>query len=89
MPSSLARLRNRWVVGPVRDQLGVAVVLGVLHLAEVRTVEQFLEADDLSTFGLGVVGGLFVFLDHRLLRPCPVGLEKRCTHDVRHGAIVM
>jgi hypothetical protein len=60
-----------------------------LHLAEVRTVEQFLEADDLSTFGLGVVSGLFVFLDHRLLRPCPVGLEKRCTHDVRHGVIVM
>src|SRR3954468_11441789 len=71
---------------PVGDQLGVAVVLGVLHLAEVGAVEQLLEADDLGAFSLGIVRGLFVLFDHRLLRSCPVGLKKRSTDDVRHEA---
>ena len=37
--------------GTVRDGLGVVVVLGLLHLAEVGPVEQLLEADDLRSLG--------------------------------------
>ena len=63
--------------GAVGDVLGVLVVLGVLHLAEVGTVEQLLEADDLRALGGGVAGGVLVFDDHRLLVAGPVGLQQR------------
>ena len=73
----------------VGDLLGVVVVLRVLHLAEVRPVEQLLEADHLGALGLGVVGGLLVLVEHRLLRSGPVGLQQCCADDACHGPIVM
>jgi hypothetical protein len=68
----------------VGDRLGVVVELGVLHLAEVRAVEQFLEADDLGTLGGGIAGGRLVLVDHRLLVPGPIGLQQRRLDSPRH-----
>jgi hypothetical protein len=61
--------------GAVRDVLGVVVVLGILHLAEVRTVEQLLEAHDLSTLLGCVTGSCLVLVDHLVLAARPVGLQ--------------
>ena len=55
-------------------RLGVAVVLLVLGDAEVRAVEQLLEADDLRAVGGGVAGELLVLVEHRLLVAGPGGL---------------
>src|SRR5918993_1703358 len=76
----LEALRRR----AVGDLLGVAVVLRFLDLAEVRPVEELLEADDLRSLGARLAGGLLVLVDHRLLVTGPVGLQERCSHGVRH-----
>ena len=69
---------------PIRDGLGVVVVVGVLHLAEVGAVEELLEAHDPGS-GCGSCGKvLLVELDHRLLVARPPGLEHRRPYLVRH-----
>ena len=78
----LEALRRR----PVGDQLGVVVVLGVLHLAEVRAVEQLLEAHDLGAVGGGLAGRLLVLVDHRVLGPGPVGLQECGSDGSGHGS---
>ena len=70
--------------GAVGHRLGPAVVLGVLHLAEVGAVEHLLEAHDLGALGGGVAGVLLVGVDHRLLVAGPLRLEQRGPHDVCH-----
>ncbi len=61
--------------GAVGDLLGVVVVLGLLHLTEVGTVEELLEAHHLGPRGLGLVYCLLVFVEHGLLGAGPVGLQ--------------
>ena len=61
--------------GTIGDVLGVLVVLGILHLAEVRAVEQLLEAHDLRTLGGCFTRRLLVLDDHRLLVAGPIGLQ--------------
>ena len=76
----LEALRRR----PVGDRLGVVVVLGLLDLAEVRAVEQLLEAHHLGAVGGGLAGGLLVLVDHRLLGAGPVGLQECGSDGVGH-----
>ena len=68
----------------VRDVLGVAEVLRVLDLAEVRAVEQLLEAHHLRAIGRGLARVVHVLLDHRLLVAGPLRLEQRGADDSRH-----
>src|SRR3954470_10689007 len=70
--------------GAVRNLLGVLVERLVLDLAEVRPVEQLLEAQDLSTLRGRVPGRLLVYLDHRLLVARPRGLEEGGTNHSAH-----
>lgn len=49
---------------PVRDGLGPAVVLRLLHLAEVGRVEHFLETDDLRALPGRLAGVLLMLGDH-------------------------
>ena len=65
--------------------LGVVVVLHVLGDAEVRTVEQLLEADHLRALLLGLSGELLVLVEHRLLVARPGRLGDGRSND-RHGA---
>jgi len=55
---------GRWAV---RNRLGIVVVLDVLHLAEVRAIEQLLKTDHLRTCVSGFSGVLLMKLDHRFL----------------------
>ena len=71
----------------VGDQLGVAVVAGVLDLAEVRPVEQLLEQDELGTLLGGLVGSLLVLLDHRFLVAGPAGLDERAADGSGHVGV--
>src|ERR1035437_5136485 len=75
----LAHHLARWT----RDGLGVREARRVLHLTEVRTVEQLLETEDLSALTGGLAGEGHVGLDHRLFVAGPLGLYERCAHDVR------
>src|SRR5207248_10988353 len=70
----------------VGDLLGVGVALLVLDLAEVRTVEELLQADDLRALLRGVVDVLQMPLDHRVLAAGPAGLDERGLH-FRHWCI--
>src|SRR6266545_371477 len=72
--------------GGPRDRLGVLVVRGVLDLAEVRAIEQLLEADDLGALSRRLAGVLLVGLDHRLLVTRPRRLDERRTHGAGHVA---
>ena len=68
----------------VGDVLGVAVVLGVLHLAEVRPVEQLLEQDELGTLLGRLVRVALVLLDHRFLVAGPARLDERTADGSGH-----
>src|SRR5215217_9021382 len=65
-------------------RLGVVVELRVLDLAEVRPVEQLLEADDLGALRGGFPRVLLVRLGHALLVTGPGGLNERCAHRRGH-----
>src|SRR5918994_1948118 len=70
---------------PLHDRpvcrLRQVVVLGVLGDAEVRPVEQLLEADDLGALSLGVPGELLVLVQHRGDVAGPGGLGDGCSDD--------
>ncbi len=68
----------------VGDPLGVLVERRVLDLAEVRSVEQLLEAQDLSALGGRVADRLLVDLDHRFLVAGPGRLEDGGTDHWAH-----
>ncbi len=71
--------------GAVGDGLGPAVVLRVLHLAEVRGVEDLLEAEDLRALRGRLAGVALVEGDHALLVAGPAGLDEGGADDLRHG----
>ena len=75
----LHELRRR----TVGNFLRVAVVLGVLHLAEIRTVEELLQAHDLRALLRGVGDVFSVPLDHRVLVAGPGALDEGGFHG-RH-----
>ena len=79
---TLEPLRRR----AIGDVFGVGVVLGILHLAEVRPVEELLEAHDLGSLLLRLVGRSLVLVDHGLFRAGPIGLQQCRSHIVRHLA---
>src|SRR5215217_7907124 len=81
----LEALRRR----PVRDGFGVVVVGGVLDLAEVRAVEELLEADDLGPGIGGLAGRLLVLVDHGVLGAGPIGLQQGGSDGGWHGPNVM
>ncbi len=68
----------------VWDCLRVVVVLDVLNLAEIWSVEQLLETDDLGSIGCGLSSIFLMELDHGLLVTGPLGLENCCAHDSTH-----
>ncbi len=78
----LHALRRR----PVGDQFRVAVVLRILHLAEVGPVEELLEEHHLGALRRRVVGVALVLLDHRFLVAGPGRLEQGAANDARHRA---
>src|SRR6202035_535892 len=64
-------------------RLGVLVELRLLHLAEVRSVEELLEADHPGALRGGQPGLLLVVSDHAFLVARPDGLHEGRSHD-RH-----
>src|SRR5580693_9391645 len=69
---------------PVRDGLGVGVVVGVLHLAEVRSVEQLLQAHHLHARRGRGPDMVHRRRDHRFLVPGPALLDKPGSDDLSH-----
>ncbi len=62
-------------------RFGIVVILGVFCDAEVRTVEQLLEADDLRTLSGRIARELLVLGDHGFLVAGPCRLGDRCAYD--------
>ena len=85
MPVCLARALIRGRGRAVGDELGVAVVLGVLDLAEVGAVEELLEEHHLGALLRRLVRVALVLLDHRLLVAGPAGLQERTSDVTGHG----
>ena len=71
----------------VRDGLGVGVVVGVLHLAEIRPVEEFLQAHHLRARRGGRLDVVHRRRDHRILVTGPALLDKRGPDDLRHRVL--
>src|SRR6266508_1802394 len=76
----LHQLRGR----PVRDRLGVRVVVRALHLAEVRPVEQLLQAHHLRALRGGGADRGDSVLDHGFLVAGPLLLHQTGANDLRH-----
>src|SRR6266540_4066800 len=76
----LHQLRGR----PARDRLGVRVVVRVLHLAEVRPVEQLLQAHHLRALRGGGADRGDRVLDHGFLVAGPLLLHQTGANDLRH-----
>src|SRR6266568_3855508 len=82
---------------PVGDTLGQVVPARLLLGAEVRPVEQLLQAEDLDLLARGPIDQLQVLVDHGLLdgrqaglRTLHVpGLDEAGTHDAPHGALLL
>ena len=72
---------------PVRDRLGVGVVVGVLHLAEVRPVEELLEAHHLRAVRGRRLDVVHRRRDHRILVPGPALLDKPGPDDLSHRVL--
>ena len=70
----------------VGDELGVAVVLRILDLAEVGAVEELLEEHHLGALLRRLVGVALVLLDHRLLVAGPARLQERTSDVTGHGS---
>src|SRR5579863_519009 len=67
-----------------RHRLRVREVLGVLHLAAVRAVEELLETEDLGALRRGIFRHRDARFDHRLLVARPVVLDETDPHHVSH-----
>ncbi len=78
----LAREILHQLRGRPGNRFGVGEVLGVLHLAEVRSVEEFLEAEHLGASIGGLTGQGDVGRDHRLFVARPLCLYQRGPHHL-------
>jgi hypothetical protein len=72
----------------VGDRLGVLEMLVLLHRAEVRPVEQLLEAHHLGTLLGSLAGVVGILFDHRVLVTRPLGLDDGGPNDVGHGCLL-
>ena len=70
---------------PVGDRLGRFEVLILLSVAEVRSVEDLLEAQNLSALYGSVSGEVDVLVDHRVYVTGPCTLDERSPHRIRHA----
>src|SRR5215469_7370710 len=73
---------------PVGHRLGPGVPLGLLHLAEVRAVEEFLQAGDARALGRGVPDRRHRVLHHRILVAGPLLLDQGGTYDIGHAGLL-
>jgi hypothetical protein len=73
---------------PVRHGFGPLVVLSVLHLAEVRGVEDLLEADDAGALPGRLACVLHMLLDHRVGVACPGRLHEGGAHNIGHEQLL-
>src|SRR5690349_19534561 len=81
LPGHVLEELGRRAVG---DRFGVGVVVRVLHLAEVRPVEEFLQADHLRASRGGGLDMVHRCRDHRFLVAGPALLDKPGPDDLRH-----
>src|SRR5215475_1240696 len=73
---------------PVGHRLGPRVPLGLLHLAEVRSVEELLQAGDARALGGGVPDRRHRVFHHRVLVAGPLLLDQGGTYDVGHAGLL-
>src|SRR5215469_3017037 len=73
---------------PVRHRLGPGVPLGLLHLAEVRAVEEFLKAGDARTLRSCFPHRRHGVLHHRVLVAGPLLLDQGGTYDIGHAGLL-
>src|SRR5215472_1404565 len=74
--------------GAVGHPLGPGVPLRLLHLAEVRAVEEFLQASDARPLRRGVADRRHRVLHHRVLIAGPLLLHQSGTYDVGHAGLL-
>src|SRR5215471_5507137 len=74
--------------GAVGHPLGPGVPLRLLHLAEVRAVEEFLQASDARPLRRGVPDRRHRVLHHRVLIAGPLLLHQSGTYDVGHAGLL-
>src|SRR5215469_2691360 len=72
----------------VRDRLGPGVPLGLLYLAEVGAVEEFLQAGDLCALRSGFPHRRHGVLHHRILVAGPLLLDQGGTYDIGHAGLL-
>src|SRR5215470_3418005 len=73
---------------PVRHRLGPGVPLGLLHLAEVRAVEEFLKAGDARALRSCLPHRRHGVLHHRVLVAGPLLLDQGGTYDIGHAGLL-
>src|SRR5215467_14390393 len=73
---------------PVGHRLCPGVPFGLLHLAEVRTVEEFLQAGDARALGRGIPDRRHRVLHHRILVAGPLLLDQGGTYDIGHAGLL-
>src|SRR5215467_8014053 len=73
---------------PVRHRLGPGVPLGLLHLAEVRAVEEFLKAGDARALRSCFPHRRHGVLHHRVLVAGPLLLDQGGTYDIGHAGLL-
>src|SRR5215471_7530017 len=74
--------------GAVGHPLGPGVPLRLLYLAEVRAVEEFLQASDTSALRRGIADRGHRVLHHRVLVACPLLLNQGGTYDIGHAGLL-
>src|SRR5262244_1846273 len=73
---------------PVGHRLSPGVPLGLLDLAEVRPVEEFLQAGDAHALGRGIPDRRHGVLHHRVLIAGPLLLNQGGTYDIGHAGLL-
>src|SRR5690242_6682296 len=74
--------------GPVGDRLGPGVPLRLLHLAEVRAIEEFLQAGDARALCRGIPDRRHRVFHHRVLVAGPLLLNQGGTYDIGHAGLL-
>src|SRR5579859_3403703 len=73
----------------VGHRLGPGVPLRLLHLAEVRAIEEFLQAGDTRALGCRVTDRRHRVLHHRVLVAGPFLLDQGGTYDIGHAGLLL
>ena len=86
--SPLYALKEAAAAAAGHGEVSSAVVLGLLHLTEVRGVEHLLEADDLRALPGGLARVFLVLGDHGLGVAGPGRLDECGAYDVGHELLL-